>query len=319
MNEAAHNTNGKDNARLLASYLLSLSLFAVAGSIVYFTYEIAMVSKQIPDILLRIDMTTEKVEPVIADVGEIVDLVPDILKEVEEIRKIIPPILDEVEQTRKMIPPILGEVEQTRNQIPAILKESEAIRGELPAVLASTDKASAAVADVSKQVEATRPLIPEVLKEVKTTRESIPPMMDRADGLIEQARVAGKEASKGAVTGFFSGLITAPFDLVGDAGRGISGMSSSEAKAYTDKDFQLNEETSLILLNTGSLGDKQAWKNTESGNHGIVHLSDIYSEGEYADIDCRTLITDFYKQGELFKEARRSFCKNEEGKWALDK
>lgn len=318
MSDISIASSSRDRARLVASYLLSLSIFALAGSIAYFTYEMAMVSKQIPDILMRIDNTTEKVEPVIADVGEVVDLVPDILKEVEEIRKIIPPILDEVAQTRKMIPPILSEVEQTRNQIPVVLKESEAIRGELPAVLASVDKASSAVAGVSEQVEATRPLIPEVLEEVKTTRESIPPMMDRADGLIEKASVAGKEASQGAVSGFFSGLFMAPFDLVGDAGRSITGMSSAEAKAYTDKDFQLNEETSLIMLNTGSIGEQQGWKNAESGNHGIVHLLDIYSGGEYADIDCRTLKTDFYKQGELFKEIRRSFCKNEEGMWALE-
>lgn len=304
MSDASTVNSNRDNARLVASYLLALSLFALAASIAYFTYEMAMVSKQIPDILMRIDSTTEKVEPVIADVGEIIDLVPDILKEVEEIRKIIPPILSEVEQTRK--------------QIPAVLKESGAIRGELPSVLASADKASAAVADISKQVEATRPLIPEVLKEVETTRESIPPMMDRADMLIEKARVAGKEASQGAVTGLFSGIIKAPFELVGDAGRGISGLTKQEAKQYTDKDFQLNQAASLILLNNASIGDERKWENTESGNHGIVHLKDIYSKGEYAETDCRTLVTKFYKQDELIKEVSRSFCKNEHGKWDLD-
>jgi surface antigen len=304
MSDASTVNSNRDNARLVASYLLALSLFALATSIAYFTYEMAMVSKQIPDILMRIDNTTEKVEPVIADVGEIIDLVPGILKEVEEIRKIIPPILSEVEQTRK--------------QIPAVLKESGAIRGELPAVLASADKASAAVADISKQVEATRPLIPEVLKEVETTRESIPPMMDRADKLIEKARVAGKEASQGAVTGLFSGIIKAPFELVGDAGRGISGLTKQEAKQYTDKDFQLNQTASLVLLNNASLGDEQEWENTESGNHGIVHLKDIYSKGEYAETDCRTLVTKFYKQDKLIKEVSRSFCMNEDGKWDLD-
>ena len=319
MNGSSVKALDKDTPRLLASYLLPLSLFALAGSIVYFTYQVAMVSKQIPDILLSINATSEKVEPIIGDVGQIIELVPDILKEVEETRKMIPSILNEVEQTRKMIPSILNEVEQTRNQIPAVLKESEAIRGELPALLASADKASDAVADVSKQVEATRPLIPEVLKEVKATRESIPPMMDRADEMIEKARVAGKDASEGAVTGFFSGIIRAPFALVGDAGRSITGMSEKEAKHYTDKDIKLNQEASLILLNNGSKGDEQKWNNAESGNNGILKLSDIYSQGEYAEIDCRTLITKYYKDGKLFKEVPRSFCKNEEGKWDLDK
>ena len=318
MNDRSVGVLDKGTPRLLASYLLSLSLFALAGSIVYFTYQVAMVSKQIPEILQRIDMTSEKIEPVITEVAQIVDLVPPILKEIEETRKLVPPILKEVEQTRKMIPSILLEVEQTRKQIPAVLKESEAIRGELPAVLASADKASAAVADVSKQVEATRPLIPEVLKEVETTRESIPPMMDRADQLIEKARVAGKEASEGAVTGIFSGIIMAPFALVGDAGKSITGMTDEEAKNYTKKDFQLNQQASLILLNNGSKGDEQKWNNPESGNRGVLVLSDIYSDGEYLEIDCRTLNITFYKDGKSDKEKSRSLCKNEDGKWALD-
>lgn len=315
MNDTSTASSGKNKASLVASYLFSLSLFALAGSVAYFTYEVVIISKQIPEILLIVDTTSEKLEPIIDDVGNIVDLVPPILKEVEEIRKSIPPILKEIEQTRKMIPPILSEVEQTRKQIPAVLKESAAIRGELPAVLASADKASKAVAGVAKQVEATRPLIPEVLKEVATTRESIPPMMDRADGLIEKARVAGKEASQGAVTGIFSGIIMAPFALVASAGRGVVGLTEEEAEVFNDKDFSLVKQASLYLLNNGLKGDKREWKNDDSGNHGTVQLKSIYTEGDYADIDCRTLEISLNKQEKLIKEGERSFCKNDKGEW----
>ena len=318
MNDVSKDSSGKDSARLLASYLLPLSLFSLAGAIAYFTYEVATVSKQIPDILLSINNTSEQVEPIIDEVSQIIDLVPAILKEVEETRKLIPPILKEVEQTRKMIPPILSEVEHTRKQIPAVLKESAAIRGELPAVLASANKASGAVADVAKQDEATRPLIPEVLKEVETTRESIPPMLDRADVLIEKARVAGKEASQGAVTGIFSGIIMAPFALVADAGRGITGMTKEEAKQLDKKDFELVEKATLYLLNNGAKGEQRKWKNTASGNRGILILTDIYSEGEYAEIDCRSLKLELYKKDKMIKEIDRSFCKDDNGKWDFD-
>ena len=47
MKHMTDNSSSKDTARLYASYMLSLSFFALAGSIVYFTYEMAMVSKQI--------------------------------------------------------------------------------------------------------------------------------------------------------------------------------------------------------------------------------------------------------------------------------
>jgi len=305
-----------DNApKQFASYLFSLAIFALAGSIIYFTYEMASVSKQIPDILVRIDNTTEKIEPIIDEVSEIVDLVPPILKEVEATRKLIQPILKEVEQTRKMIPPILDEVAQTRQQIPAVLKESEAIRGDLPAVLASADKASAAVTDVAKQVEATRPLIPEVIKEIETTRESIPGMMDRADVLIEKARVAGKEASQGAVTGFFKGIILAPFALVGDVGKSIVGLSESDAKKLNDTDFNLIEQAVLELLNDGSKGEQRRWENSANSTHGVVTLIDIYEKDDFSEDECRTLDLKLYKDGEEMQDANRSFCKDDEGKW----
>ena len=301
MNDASIGHSSKDGARLVASYFLSLSLFTLTGSIVYFTYEMVIVSKQIPDILQSIDNTSEKIEPVIEEVGQILELVPLILKEVEE--------------TRKLIPPVLKEVEQTRKQIPAILKESEAIRGELPAVLASADKASSAIVDVSKQVEATRPLIPEVLKEVEVTREAIPAMMERADVLVDKARLAGKEASQGAVTGLFKGIIMAPFTLVGDAGKSIEGLSGEEAKLLEDKDFELVEKASLYLLNNGAKGEQRKWNNADSKNHGTVILTDIYKEGEYADIDCRSLKLDLYSEDKMIKQLPRSFCKDNDGRW----
>ena len=318
MNDSAKDTSVNEGVKLLASYLMSLSLFALAGAIVYFTYEVAIVSKHIPDILDSIDNTSENIEPIIKEVAEITELVPAILKEVEEIRILIPPILKEVEHTRKLIPPILSEVEKTRKQIPPILKESEAIRGELPAILASADKASNAVDGVSKQVEASLPVVDEVLQEVATTREAIPPMMDRADVLIEQARVAGQQASEGAITGLFTGIIKAPFALVAGAGRGITGLTDEEAKIFNDKDFSLVKQASLYLLNNGVKGDIQIWKNVESGNYGTVQLSRIYTEGEYAEIDCRTLKIDLHDKEELVKEGSRSFCKDEDGKWDFD-
>lgn len=308
----------KEDAKLIASYLMSLSLFSLSAAIVYFTYQMSVISKQVPDILISIDNTSEKIEPVIDEVGEIVALVPQILKEVEETRKLIPPILKEVEQSRKMVPPILKQVEETQKQIPSILAESESIRSDLPAVLASADKASAAVSDVAEQVEATRPLIPEVLKELEITRESIPPMMDRADVLVEKARIAGKEASQGAVTGFFSGLIKAPFVLVADAGRSIAGLSAEEAENFEEEDLALNKLAVLYLLNDGAVDEKRKWNNPDTESHGVVALTGTYSDGEYSEFDCRTLAIKLFNEDKLIKDITKSFCKNDEGKWDFD-
>jgi len=307
----------KESAKLLASYLFSFSLLTLAASLAYFTFEMAAVSKQIPDILVSIEATSEKIEPVIGHVGEVVVLVPRILNEVEETRKMIPPILKEIEETRKIIPPILKEIEAIRKQIPVVLTEVKAVRKELPPMLASADRASAAVVTIAKEVEATRPLIPEVLKEIKTTRESIPPMMKEADVLIDKARVAGKEASRGAVSGFFSGVIMAPFDLIKNAGESISGMSEDDAKLFTEKDFELIKQVAFELLDDGSIGDVKKWENPDSGNSGSAELTDIVVD-EYSDNECRTLLSIIFEDDKELQRSEKTLCKNDDDQWDID-
>lgn len=311
--------SGKDGAKLVASYVSSLAMFTLAGGLIYFAYEVSRVSTQIPDILTSLDHTSDKVGPIISEVVEIRELVPDILNEVAETRKLVPPILEEVKQTRLHIPPILEQIEQTREQIPPILKEVEAVRKELPAVLKSADKASNAVVVMSKEIKATRPLVPQILKEVETTRESVPPMLDRADAMIDKARDAGQEASSGAVTGFFKGLITTPFKLVGDAGRKITGMSDEEMKQYTEKDFDLIEAAVLLLLNNGKKGDIKQINNPDSGFSATLKLVSVETkEEDFTVLECRTLTFNAVKHDEKVKTVNRVFCKEEGGGWDID-
>ncbi len=302
-----------------ASYLLSLAMFSLAAALTYFTYEISVISRQVPGIMLMIENTSEKIEPLVDEVSEIVVLLPSILDEVEATRQLVPPILEEFEESRKQIPSILQEVARTREQIPLILDESAAIRQQLPAVLASTDNASAAVVDVAAQIEAITPLVPDVLQEVKDTRESIPPLMDRADMLIDKARVAGKEASQGAVTGLFKGILMAPFALVGDVGRRMTGMSESEAKELSHEDFQQIEQGSLYLLNKGEMNEVRQWKNTVNNTHGTIKLIDIYESDDFIADECRTLSIMLYKKDDEIKKVKQSFCKNDDDKWDFDR
>ena len=309
----------KSGAQLAATYLMALALFALAAALAYFAYEVSRVGMHIPDILDQVEHTSETVSPVISDVGEITALIPDILHEVEETRKLIPPILDEVEQTRLAIPPILEEVAQTREQIPPILDEVGAVRKEIPSMLKSADKASNAVVAASKEIEATRQLVPQVLKEVETTRESIPPMMDRADAMIDKARVAGQEASSGAVTGFFKGLFTAPFALVGDATSAVTGMSDEELEILTEKDKKLIEVAALDLLNNGVKGEAREISNPATGFNATLKFIDASTQEEdFSVLLCRTLTYEGYLNGELLNKVERIFCKEEGGGWDLD-
>lgn len=308
----------QSRVELVAAILLPLSLFSLAAAIVYFTYQAVLISKHIPEVLLSINATSEQIEPMIDEFNIALKLLPEVLTEIEETRKVIPPILKEVALIREIVPDILQQVEQTQKQIPLIVQESAAIRADLPAALSSVDKASTAVTEVAKQVAASRSLVADALTELATTREAIPPMMEHADLLIEKARVAGREASEGAVTGLFTGIIRAPFALVAKAGRGIAGLSAEDAEDYQEKDFELIEAAAIFLLNYAAVGDERQWNNAESDNHGVVVLLQIYTDGEFSELECRSLGFKLHTKDVLNNETSRSFCKNEEGEWDFD-
>lgn len=309
----------KTQAQLAASFLMSLSILALAAAVAYFAYVISRVGVHVPELLASVNQTSDRVEPILDEVSEIRKLIPDILHEVEQTRLLVPPILEEVEQTRLQIPPILDQVERTGQYIPPVLKEVEAVRKEMPAMLKSADKASNAVVTASNEIKATRPLIEDVVQEIETTREAIPPLLDRAEGMIDQARVAGQEASSGAVTGFFKGLITTPFTLVGDAGKSITGMSDEEFNKLTQQERDLIEVTALYLLNNGNRGEIKQIGEAGSGFSATLKLVDIeIVEEDFTESECRTLQYEGYKDGDRLKTANRTFCNEEGGGWDLD-
>jgi surface antigen len=54
------------------------------------------------------------------------------------------------------------------------------------------------------------------------------------------------------------------------------------------------------------------------GNSGTVKVLNLYKEGEFAELECRTLSFTFIKDDKITTQAQRSFCKNEHGEWTFD-
>lgn len=311
----SQNTN-ISRPHLYGIYLSAFSMLALAGALVYFTVELIGVSRQIPEILLTVEKVSEKIEPVMDEVGEIRELVTPILDEVAETRKLIKPAIDEYAKTNAQIPRFLDEYAKTNAQIPDILNQLEATRVMLPDVMKTVDGASLAVITISKEVEATRPLVPKVLIEIEKTRDSIPPMMDRADELIAKARDAGKEASRGAVTGVFSGILMAPFVFVGDVGKRLVGVSEEEAKDLSEEDFSMIEATTSEILENAEVGDIKTWENKKSGSSGSIKLLDITSN--FYDHECREFYMNLYNKGKLLKKQNITLCQNDDGEWDFE-
>ena len=268
----------------ISRILFSLSIVALSASIAYFTYEVSRVRTDLPELLTQLNETTEIVGPV--------------LEQTSEITKLIPPILEEVKQTRELIPPIIKEVSEIRKEIPAILHEIEETRKVLP--------------DVLKEVKLTRKQIPPILKEVKATRESLPVLIDDANKLVDKARVAGKEASSGAVTGFFSGIFTAPFAIVGDIGSTVFKLNDSEKKQYNQDDLNQVYEVTLELLNSEKEGATKKAVSKDGKINTIITLTDIDNSGEFP---CKTLHFYSVKEGNVISDKISTVCKNAEGKW----
>ena len=282
----------------LSRILFSISILALSASIFYFTYEITRVRNDLPELLTQLEQTTQIIGPVLEQTHEITQLIPPILEEVKQTRKLIPPIINEVSEVRKEIPAILHEVAETRKVIPPILDEVEATRKVIP--------------DVLSEVKKTRQQIPPILQEVKTTRESLPGLLEDANKLVDKARTAGRDASQGAVTGFFSGIFRAPFAIVGDIGSTVFNLDQVEKDEYTQDDLNQVYAAALELLNSKHTGETKNIVSKDGTIKTKITLTKIDTGGEYP---CKTMRFLSEKKGKIITDKESTVCKNEEGKW----
>ena len=245
-----------EKAKFAGTALISFALLSLAGSLTYVAYQVGKVQEQLPAFLAQVEDTSQQIVPV--------------LKELDAVRELVGPILKEVAATRELIPPILDEVKAVREAAPGILSEAKAISDSLPGIVAPS---AAAVNNAAAAVRSIEPRIPEVLTEVRKTREALPGLLDRADGLIAKASKIGRDAGSNAVTGVFTGIITAPFKLIGQAGKGLAGaLGLSSQDSFTAEDEQLVSKASDSAIASGQIGDQQSWYNPKSKNGGSVSV-----------------------------------------------
>ena len=229
-----------EQAGLLGKAFVGVGLVALAIGLGYFAYQIGAVRQELPTLLAQVEATSQKVEPVLREADAIRELVPPILKEAKAMREVVTATVTEAAALRKALPPLV-------------------------------DTSAAAVNNVSRAVQAIEPHIPPVLTEIKKTREALPGILDRADQVAGRAEKIGQAASKGAVTGLLGGIVTAPFKLIGDVGKGLSdtiGLGSQSG--FTTEDDRLARVATDAVLKADTPGAQQAWQNPESGNQGNV-------------------------------------------------
>mgnify|MGYP000263801769 CR=1 FL=1 len=273
--------------------LFSLSLALLACSIAYFAYSLLSISQQIPSILVQVSNINEQIDRTVEKVEPLLVLVTPILNEVGEIRQLVPPALKEVAAVRATLPSILERVDKLHNQV-------ENLQKSLPEMLNTVN-------DISENII---PLIPEVLGEVEKTRNEIPTYLTRVENIVANSKTISEEAGKGAVTGFFKGIIATPFVLIKGTEERIRSSLTNE-KMLTDEDFDLVAKAVGELLHSDQI-ETMPWENTKSGNEGQVMLVNSYqSEGR----DCRTLELSFKGKDGSEDSVNKDVCQNSEGKW----
>lgn len=317
--------------------LASASRFAIALAIVYFAYQLAQINNNVSVVTDSIDQVSQHIEPTLEEVarvrteiGEVRQLVPQVLAEVAAVREQIPPIISEVAEMRRQIPPLLAQVEAINQQVDPILQRVDATvtvvdktQQQIPQIVAATDNAVVAINEARKQVV---PLIPKTLEEIRLTREAVNPTLDRVEDLVDDtylkaqqaiasAESAGKEASEGAVKGFFTGLIKLPFQLVGTlASPIVKNIDPDVAKQITEQDIELMVEAGNTAIKSGKVDRERRWENPESGNSGSITITRYFELKGMECVEARIRISNRRKQ---IQDKGNEFCRNAEGKWTL--
>jgi surface antigen len=280
----------------------------------------------------HIEPTLEEVKAIRLEITEVRKLVPDILAEVAEVRKQVPVVVAEVAEVRQQIPPILSRVELINQQVVPILQRIDKTvavvddtQRQIPQILTTADNAIVAL---NKTREEVVPLVPRVLEEIKLTRDKVDPTLDRVDDLVEDvyfksldaigtAGSAGKEASEGAVKGFFTGLIKLPFELVGTlASPIVNSIDKDVAKQLTEKDIELMAEAGKRAVESNRVDRERRWKNPDSGNSGSMTLIRKYQLQGSECVEIRVRINNKRKQ---IMDKLDNFCLNQENEWVLAK
>jgi len=300
--------------------LASLSRLAIAGAVVYFAWQLGQINSNVGNVTETVDRVTEQIPPTLAEtrairleVAGLSEQIPDILAVVEAARGEIPAVLAEIEAVNAQVDPILQRFDESLLLMREVLQQ-------LPDVLSTTNAAIASLEETRDQS------VPLVLEEIRLARELIDPTLDRIDVMMddafEQADVAisgasraGQEASEGAVTGFFTGLLRVPFQLVGTLAAPLV------RSINTDVIEQLNEEDARLMAEAGAragisedIGRDYLWSNPETGNSGAIT---IVSKLNVQGVQCVNARIRINNRGTQIQDKTSEFCRDSNDSWKL--
>ncbi|MGY5450198.1 hypothetical protein ACVFI8_04555 [Agarivorans sp. MS3-6] len=275
----------------VARILTSLGLFVLAAAIVFFTLELRHFREQLPAMLQQVDSTAQRVDPIMTEIAELKAFIPQIIEQSAGYQALIPEVLNRIDTINQQLPLIIDEVSKIGQSIDPIIEQSDQWRAELPAILKRVDDTNTSVRGTNQQIAKVVPQIPLVLAESEALRDEIPQMIASADELVGKAEEAGKEASRGLVTGFVGGILTSPFNLIDKIGENTTErLGLKDADSLTPQDREQYTKAMTKLMKKPKQGDTEAWSNHRSGNKGMITISAIVMQGQ---VPCYRFVSEF--------------------------
>jgi len=271
--------------------LTAIGLLSLAAAIIFFSFEVQQLRKQLPTILNQVDETVQRVSPIIDELSTLQKFLPQIIEQSQGYQQLIPEVLARIDIINQQVPIITNEVSIISQSIAPILKQTETWRLELPMLLKRVDETNKTIASTNLQIEQLLPTIPLILAESEALRNDIPVMLSEADTLIEKAEQAGQNASKGVVTGFVGGILSTPFSLIGKLSENtIKILRFQDPDTLSKQDKQFYNQAMNRLMKKPIEGNSQSWKNVNTGNKGTITISEVVQKEQQS---CYQFISQF--------------------------
>lgn len=284
----------------IASFALALAIALLAGAL-------WRIGSNLPELNQNLTALSRLGETVAADVPAVVDMA-------NRYEPHIDPLLAEVAASRASADAALAEAAAYRAQIPALLARLEALDAQLTALQGQLPDVLERVDGALDESRAWRPVSEQALGEAEAWRGSIPGYLDRSEQLVASAREAGKEASAGMVSGFFSGALSLPFQALGNVGALVDPRSLS-ARHLTEED-QANLRNAAIALLQDPAQKVAQWSSSSSGHSGTVAITDSSTSRKGT---CHTLSIENRFKNDKSETLKRQICQDKDGKWDVRK
>ena len=116
------------------------------------------------------------------------------------------------------------------------------------------------------------------------------------------------------MTGVFTGIITAPFVMMGNLGKKMFSINSDLAEELTEDDVKIATAAVQVVASSDTLNYAKSWENPDTDAQGTVTLKEI--EGA-AGPSCKIINSEVRQQDKVIFNKDFTICSNDKDEWEI--